>query len=173
MRTSFSSKVAVRPSLEQLESRDLLSTIDTLLPFLTDRLVVQQGLQESSYWTSNLQHDFNTLQSDIVHLGPNNPAIIADLARTMSDYGFAEQTYNLTGNTAELVKTGLSFGVSNGFFEQADLVFVFLSWQDVQKMENITGSRASTAFAIAHTPFANGVSLGGSFTIAGLSHPSP
>jgi hypothetical protein len=169
MSASFSKTVALRPSLEQLESRDMPSTIDTLLPFLTDRLIVQPGLKESNYWTSNLQTDFNALQSDIVHLGPNHPTTVADLARTMSDYGFAEQTYKRFGDAAELFKAGLSFGVSNGGFEEADFVFVFLTWKDIQKLENIINSQANTANAIAHTPFANGLSLGGSSTIAGLS----
>lgn len=169
MTPSQSKRFRVRLALEQLEPRDMPSAAGSLLPFVVSQLVVDKGLKNSNAWTANLQHDFNTLQQDIVTTGPGSPQAISSLARTMSDYGFAQQTYNLAGNTAELARAGFAFGIANGIFDESDVGAILFSWMQIQNLEKITNSQAATANTIAHTPFANGVTLGGSTTIADLS----
>jgi hypothetical protein len=140
--TFLSTTVPIRPSLEQLEARDLLSTLGAVLPFFTDRVIVEKSLKNSEAWTSNYQNDFNALQSDIIHLGPHHPTTLADLAQTMADYGFAQQTFNLVNNTTELFRAGIAFGISNGFFDESDVGAIFFSLRDIQKLESITHSQA-------------------------------
>jgi hypothetical protein len=164
-----SSSKTFRPSLEQLESRDLPSTLGAVLPFVVDRLIVERGLKNSGTWTSNFQTDFNQLQSDIVTLGPQDPATTAALSRTMSDYGFAQSTFDVTANVVELLKGGLAFGISNGFFDQSDVVPILFSVRDINILVGTTAAQEKTVNTLANTPFANGVSPGGAFTIAELS----
>jgi hypothetical protein len=169
MRVSQSKSITVRPSLEQLESRDMPSALGAALPFIVDRLIVERGLKNSNAWTSNFQTDFNQLQSDIVKLGPSNPATTAALSRTMSDYGFAQSTFDVTGNVVELVKAGIAFGISNGFLDQSDVVPILFSIRDIDTLVATTNFQQSQVNTLANTHFANGVSLGGAFTIADLS----
>jgi hypothetical protein len=172
MKPSKPKKSRVRLALEQLESRDMPSAAGAALPFIMSQLVVGKGLKNSDAWTANLQTDFNALQSDIVKLGPTNPTTIADLSRTMADYGFAEQTYNLADNTAELAKAGLVFGIANGIFDESDAGAILFSMMQIQSLQNTTRAQAATADAIAKTPFANGVTFGGQHTIIQLSRPA-
>ena len=169
MKSAVSNTMTFRPSLEQLESRELPSALGAVLPFVVDRVVVERGLKNSNAWTSNFQNDFNALQNHIVQLGPTNATTISDLSRTMADYGFAQQTFQLAGNTAELVRGAIAFGISNGLFDEADAVPILFSLKQVQDLLNTTSTQKNTVDTLAHTPFANGVSLGGSFNIADLS----
>ncbi|HEY7309647.1 MAG TPA: hypothetical protein VH643_09850 [Gemmataceae bacterium] len=155
--------------LEQLESRDMPSALGAVLPFVIDRAIVEKGLKNSGGWTSNFQTDFNQLQSDIKTFGPTNPQVTSDLSRTMADYGFAQQTFNLADNTVELAKAGLAFGMANGFFDQSDVVSILFSIRQIDSLAATTAAQKNTVNTLANTPFANGVSLGGSTTIASLS----
>jgi hypothetical protein len=167
-----SSSKTFRPSLEQLESRDMPSTLGAVMPFIIDRVIVDKGLKNSGGWTSNFQTDFNALQSDIVHLGPSNPTTIADLSKTMADFGFAQQTFNLADNTVELLRAGLAFGISGGFFDESDIVPILFSVREINTLAATTAAQKNTVNTLANTPFANGVSLGGTSTIANLSRVS-
>ena len=145
------------------------STLGAVLPFVVNQLIAQKVLNNSGTWTSNLQNDFNALQSDIVRLGPNSSTTIADLSRTTSDFGFAQQTFDVTGNIVELLRGGLAFGIANGFFDQSDVVPILFTVRETNTLVATTNSQQNTVNAIAHTPFANGVTLGGQTTIAALS----
>jgi hypothetical protein len=165
----LSSSKTFRPSLEQLESRDMPSTLGAVMPFIIDRVIVERGLKNSGGWTSNFQNDFNQLQADIKTFGPTNPQVISDLSRAMADFGFAQQTFNLADNTVELLRAGLTFGISNGFFDQSDVVPILFSVREINNLVGTTAAQKNTVNTLANTPFANGVSLGGAFTIAELS----
>jgi hypothetical protein len=169
MKASFSNKCGIRPSLEQLETRDMPSTLGAALPFVISRVVVERGLKNSDAWTSNFQNDFNSLQSDIVKFGPSNPTTISDLSKTMADYGFAQQTFQLADNSAELAKAGIAFGISNGFFDESDGGAILFSLIQLQNLTKTTAAQKNTVDTLAHTHFANGVSFGGSVIIADLS----
>jgi len=169
MKPSQSKTSQVRLSLEQLEPREMPSATGAVLPFVVNQLVVGKGLKNSDAWTSSLQSDFNALQQSIAATGPASPETISWLSQTMSDYGFAEQTYNLADNTAELAKAGIMFGIGNGIFDESDTGAIMYSMWQIQILQNTTNGQAATANDIAHTPFANGVTLGGQITIADLS----
>jgi hypothetical protein len=89
----------------------------------------------------------------------------------MADYGFAWQTFNLSDNTVELVKAGLAFGISGGFFDASDVAPILFSIKQIDTLTATTNAQKNTVDSLAKTPFPNGVSLGGSTNIFNLSRP--
>jgi hypothetical protein len=68
-----------------------------------------------------------------------------------------------------LVKAGISFGISNGFFDESDVVPILFSLREINTLVSTTAAQKNTVDTLANTHFANGVSLGGATTIADLS----
>jgi hypothetical protein len=164
MKTSRSQPSTFRPSLEVLEARDVPSNAGVALFFAVPSDISQSKASASS-WTFSLQNDFNTLQNNIQTQGWT-VATAGSLAKAMSDYGFAEQTYSFVSQINYMLEAGLLFGVGGGVFGKQDVGIWLSTWTQLHNLDNTISHDAGVANGIAHSPFST---PGGQTTIAELA----
>jgi hypothetical protein len=69
----------------------------------------------------------------------------------MSDYGFAEQTYNFVSQINGLLETGLLMGAAGGVFGQEDAGIWLYTWTQLHNLDNTISHDAGVANGIAHS----------------------
>jgi len=150
MSTPRSGSSSFKPSLEILEARDVPSIAGDALSY-AGPLYLSQTTASASSWTSALQIDFSILQHNIQTQGWT-PATVGSLAKVMSAYGFAEQTYNFAGRIDNLLETGLLLGAAEGAFGMEDAEIWLSTWIQLHNLDNTINQDAGIANGIAHSP---------------------
>jgi hypothetical protein len=150
MSTSRSGSYSVPPSLEILEARDVPSIAGDALSY-AGPLYLSQANASARSWTSALQIDFSTLQHNIQTQGWTS-ATVGSLAKVMSAYGFAEQTYNFAGRIDNLLETGLLLGAAEGAFGMEDAENWLSTWIQLHNLDSLINQDTGIANDIAHSP---------------------
>jgi hypothetical protein len=150
MKTSRSRSSSFRPSLEALEARDVPSVAGDAL-FFAGPSYFSQSNTGASTLTSSLQNDFNVLQNNIQTQGWTSTTV-GSLAKTMSDYGFAEQTYNFVSRINGLLETALLMGAAGGAFGGEDAGIWLFSWTQLHNLDNTINHDIGVANGIVHSP---------------------
>ncbi|HEY7427273.1 MAG TPA: hypothetical protein VH682_23765 [Gemmataceae bacterium] len=150
MKTSRSRSPTFRPSLEVLETRDVPSVAGAALMFAAPSYISQSSTSANAL-TFGLENDFNVVQNNIQTQGWTS-VTQASLAKAMSDFGFAEQTYNFVGQINSLLETGLLLGAAGGLFGAEDASIWLSTWTQLHTLDNTVNQDAGIANGIAHSP---------------------
>jgi hypothetical protein len=161
-----------RPMLEALEGRDLPSAAGYLTAVVVQQFAAQAQATATAR-TSNLQTDFNTLQSNITNSGANASVTIASLGKAASDYGFAEQTYNLLSHNITQLETGIYGAAYLGVYDQSDSALVTYALNLLSNEQKAINSLTSTTATIGLTAFANDTNYDGNVNLAGVAGEGP
>lgn len=150
MSASRSGSSSFQPLLERLEGRDVPSIAGDALSYAAP-LYLNQANTSASTWTSALQIDFSTLQHNIQTQGWAS-ATVGSLAKVMSAYGFAEQSYTFVGRIDNLLENGLLLGAAEGAFGMGDAEIWLSTWIQLHNLDNMINQDAGIADGIAHSP---------------------
>ena len=149
MKTSRSRSSTFPPSLEELEARDVPSIAGIALMFAAPSYISQSNTSANAL-TSSLENDFNIVQNNIQTQGWT-PVTQGSLAKAMSDFGFAEQTYNFVGKINSLLETGLLMGAAGGVFGEEDASIWLSTWTQLHNLDNTINHDAGVANGIANS----------------------
>jgi hypothetical protein len=139
-----------RPSLEVLEGRDAPSTAGVALSFAAPTFINQSSVSTSS-WTSGLQIDFSVLQNAVQTQGWTS-VTVGTLAKVMSDYGFAKQTYNFVSSIDNLLETGLLLGAASGAFGEDDAGIWLSTWIQLHNLDRLVNQDTGITDGVANSP---------------------